>query len=114
MIKLKQGTDRIIRAKDIVDRNGDPLVVDGWTVIGVARANTVGGALLAVWRTNPTSSQALATAAGRLVELHLTAAMSSAWNCQLVVVQAKVISPSNQTERIIDKTFELDREALAA
>lgn len=114
MIKLKQGTDRIIRARDIVDRNGDPLVVDGWTVIGAARANTVGGALLAVWCTNPTGSQARATAAGRIVELYLTAAMSSAWSCELVVVQAKVISPSSQTERIIDKTFELDREVLAA
>lgn len=113
---LKQGTRRIIRATDIVDGNQDPLTVDGWKVHGAARANTVGGALLAEWSSTPTGGQQPATAAGRIVEVVITPAMSSEWVCDRVVVQVTITHPTDSTvtERIIDRTYDFDLEAVPA
>jgi hypothetical protein len=83
----------------------------------VARADHVEGAVLATWSDTPTGSQGQATAVGRIVKLFITPAMSLAWNCDRVVIQAKLINPSSpieQTERIIDEIYDLDREALPA
>lgn len=114
---LKQGTRRIIRATSIVDGNGDPLTVDGWKVRGAARANTVGGALLVEWSSTPAEGQEGATAAGRTVEIVITPAMSSNWPpCDRVVVQVFITHPTDPTvtERIIDRVYDFDLEAIPA
>ena len=113
--RIAQGTSRVVAANNIVDGNEAPLAVDGWHVHGVARANHEEGALLAEWSDAPTGGQGVATAVGRTVKLFITPSMSAAWNCDRVVIQAKIINPGDpddQTERIIDETYDLDREAV--
>jgi hypothetical protein len=113
--RITQGTSRVVNSRNIVDANGAPLVVTGWQVRAVARANHEAGALLTEWSDTPTGSQGRATALGRTVSLFITPAMSEGWNCDRVAIQAKIINPGdpdNQTERIIDEVFDLDREAL--
>jgi hypothetical protein len=113
--RIQQGTSRVVSARDIVDDNDAPLVVEGWHVHGVARANHSEGALLAEWSDTPTGGQGRATAAGRTVSLFITPEMSSAWVCDRVAIQAKIINPGDpddQTERIIDETYDFDLEAV--
>ena len=113
--KLPQGTDRVIQALNIVDGNETPLTVDGWSVLAAAAADTVGGPTLAVWSTNPTSGQGRATATGRTVQVFVTAAQTNLWVCDRVVFQAFITSPSgDQTERIINVTYDFDRKVAAA
>jgi hypothetical protein len=114
--KLAQGTDRTVRASNIVDGNGQALTVSGWSVLAAARAETVGGALLQVWATDPGVDQGTATASGRTVELAITPAMTREWGrCDRVVIQAFITSPSgDQTERIIYETYDFELEALPA
>lgn len=112
--RITQGTSRVVTARNIVDGNGSPLLVDGWHVHGVARANHAEGALLAEWSDTPTGAQGRATAVGRTVKLFITPTMSEAWDCDRVAIQAKIINPGDpddQTERIIDDIYDLDREA---
>lgn len=109
--RIKQGTSRVIRARNILDANGDPLVVTGWSVHAVACRNTTGGTVLSEWSTSPTGTQGTATAIGSEVALQITPGMSASWNCNRVVVQAKLRSPANQAERIINQTYDIDREA---
>lgn len=110
--RLAQGTNRIIRAKDITDGTGVPLTVDNWSVLAYAAAETVGGALLAMWSSaldRPTGV-GVATAAGRDVAVYVTPDQTNAWDCDRVVVQGYVTSPSgDQTERIINQTYDFDR-----
>lgn len=113
--KLAQGTHRVIQATDIVDGNGDALTVDGWSVLAYAAAETVGGTVLHVWSTNPSADQGQATATGRTVKVFITPAQSNTWSCERVVVQAFLTSPdATQTERIINRTYDLDRRIAAA
>jgi hypothetical protein len=113
---LLQGTSRTVRAFNIVDGAGQPLTVTSWHVHGVARANHDEGVVLAEWSDTPTGMQGSATAVGREVKLFITPAMSLAWDCDRVVIQAKITNPLDATEveRIIDVTFDLDREVIPA
>lgn len=113
--RIPQGTNRIVKAYDIVDDDEQPLTVDGWTVEGVARCNHADGEVLTEWSTTPGVDQGQATAAGREVQLLITPVMSAAWNCHKVCIQAEMTSPDGaQTERIIDRIFYVDREAVRA
>jgi hypothetical protein len=114
--KLAQGTNRIVRASNIVDGDEQALTVNGWSVLAAARAETVGGALLQVWATDPGEDQGAATASGRTVELEITPAMTQAWGTPTrVVIQVFITSPSgDQTERIIYETYDFEPEVLPA
>lgn len=114
--KLAQGTNRAVRATDIVDANGNALTVDGWSVLGAARAETPGGALLQVWTSGtPGTGQGQATATGRTVALLITPAMSRAWVASRVLIQAFITSPDGtQTERIINQTYDFEEEVIPA
>jgi hypothetical protein len=114
--KLAQGTNRTVRASNIVDGNGQALTVSGWSVLAAARAETVGGALLQVWATDPGADQGTATASGRTVELTITPGMTRAWGQpDRVVIQAFITSPSgDQTERIVYQTYDFELEAIPA
>lgn len=110
--RLAQGTNRIIRAKDITDGAGVPLVVDNWSVLAYAAAETVGGRLLQIWSsaTNRPDGVGEATAIGRDVKVYVQPDQTDAWDCDRVVVQAYVTSPDgSQTERIINQTYDFDR-----
>lgn len=111
--RIPQGVTRAVRAYDIVDDEGDPLLVDGWTVKGVACRDYPEGEVLTEWSTAPTAGQGQATAIGREVRLLITPALSSTWNCDRVAIQAEMTSPDGtRTERIIDQIFDVDREAV--
>lgn len=113
--RIPQGASRIVKAYDIVDGDDQPLTVDGWTVEGVARCNHVDGEVLTEWSTTPTEDQGQAVAAGREVQLLITPELSATWDCHKVVIQAEMTSPDGtQTERIIDRIFYVDREAVRA
>jgi hypothetical protein len=113
---LKQGTSRTVRAFNIVDGADQPLTVTGWLVHGVARADNDEGPVLAEWSDTPTGFQGRATASGRTVNLFITPAMSLAWVCDRVVIQAKITNPldATQVERIIDVVYDFDREVIPA
>lgn len=111
---ITQGAWRVIRARDIVDKAKAPLTVTNWTVRAVARCHHAEGTLLCEWATTPTGDQGVATAVGREVTLTITPAMSSAWDCDRIHIQAEITHPTDatQVERIISQTYDLDREAV--
>lgn len=112
--RITQGAYRLIRAFNTVDANDEPLVVTGWAVRAMARCHHADGALLAEWSSTPTGNQGQATAQGREVVLVIKPAMSSAWDCDRVNIQAEITNPLNtdQVERIINQTYDLDREGV--
>lgn len=110
--RIAQGTTRTIRADNITDANGTPLDVTGWAVHAVARRNAVWGTVLSEWSTTPTGAQGTATSTGSTVTLQITPALSTAWNCRRVVIQAEITNPAGWVERIIDETYDVAREAV--
>lgn len=114
--RITQGATRVLRAYNIVDNADQPLTVTGWLVHGVARAEHEEGPVLAEWSHAPTGAQGLAVASGRAVSLLITPAMSLAWDCDRVAIQAKITNPldATQVERIIDQIYVLDREVIPA
>jgi len=114
---LAQGTSRVAHASAITDGNGDALTVDGWSVLAYAAAETVGGALLGIWSSADDRPAGVgeASAAGRDVKVFITPEQTNAWSCDRVVLQAFITSPSgDQTERIINATYDFERRIVAA
>ena len=113
-LTITQGTTRAITATNIVDANGAPLDVTGWTVHAVIRRRDTSGPVVAEWVSGtPTGTQGQATAAGTTVTLTITPAMSAAWAWASGVLQAEITEPiTGRVERIIDTPVSLSPEAV--
>lgn len=111
-LRITQGATRSIVVDDIVDDNGDPLVVTGWTVLAQARPNPGSTTLYAEWASAPTGVQGPASAAGRTVRVDIPHAMSSAWAWSTAVLHVEITDPdTGRRERILDTWLVVDPEA---
>jgi len=113
--KLTQGAYRVIRATNIVDKAKQPMTVTGWAVRASARLHHAEGDLLSEWSSDPDDELGTAVADGREVRLIVLPAMSSAWgDVDRVHIQAEITNPldATQTERIINQTYDIDREGV--
>lgn len=123
LIIITQGTTRTIKASNIVDGNGQPLIITGWAVLAVIRElvshatrdrqwaaaaswasypssaypsyepSAVTGPMVAEWSTTPTGTQGTATAIDREVTLAITPVMSTAWAWRHGVLHAEITEP---------------------
>lgn len=139
LILITQGATRTIKASNIVDGNGQPLIITGWAVLAVIRQlyrrsvidrqwataaswsshpsyepSAVTGPVVAEWSTTPTGTQGTATALDREVTLAITPAMSTGWSWEHGVLHAEIREPISpfRVERIIDRVVYLDPEAV--
>lgn len=90
---IDQGTSRTVVVSDVVDGNGDPLDLTGWTVHAVARAPSVHGTVVGVWRTTPGVGEGTATISGNSISLDVPPDISDAWTFATAVLHIEVQEP---------------------
>ena len=93
VLHMPQGATRTIWVRDIVDDNGTPLDITGWTVHATAVGPGSGEPVVAEWHTTPTGSQGQATASTATVALAVPAAMSAAWSWRYAVLYIELTEP---------------------
>lgn len=111
-IRIAQGTTRTIIISGIVDSNGDPLTITGWSVRAQIR-RLPDSPLLAEWVTGtPTGTQGQATASGTEVRLQVPYAMSEAWTWRVATLHVEITEPgvNGRRERITDVPIVVDPE----
>lgn len=91
-LSIDQGTDRIVQVTKLRDARDQFLDPTGWTIHAVARADTVRGPVVGVWRSTPGTGEGLAEVvaadttldasadpAEKWIYLHIRPGMSDAW-----------------------------------